>query len=380
MHIMLVTTSYPESHSGSEAAGGFVQEFASQLAHHARVTIVAATGGISSIATEGPLKVRRFAVLRWPLSLLNSLDPRDWWPIWATLRDGLLAVREVVKSDRPDYIFALWALPSGYWARQMSKSFGIPYGIWSLGSDIWSLGRIPILRSYLRKVLVDAERCYADGILLCRDVERICGAQCEFLPSARRLPVRELTDPASEPPYRLGFLGRWHHNKGVDLLLDALLKLDNEDWDLIEAVRICGGGPLEASIRSAVSALKVRGRPIEAEGYLDMAAATVMIRWSDYLILPSRIESIPVIFSDAVQLRRPLIATPVGDLPDLHRQHEFGILAEDATSVSIATAIHEGLQFSACQFRSGLDALARQFDVAVIAAQFARHVRERVAR
>ena len=374
MHILLVTTSYPESQSGSEAAGGFVEEFARQLANHARVTVVAAAGGGSSVCEEGRVQVRRFGVKRWPLSLLNPVNPLDWWPIWSTLRDGMHAVRGVVETDRPDYILALWALPSGYWASRMLQEFGVPYGIWALGSDIWSLGRVPVLRSYLRRVLADAEHRYADGLQLGSDVERIGGAACEFLPSARRLVAQRQRDLAGSPPYRLAFLGRWHPNKGVDLFLDALSLLSDDDWGRVSEVRIRGGGPLEAEVHQAVERLQSRGRPVDVGGFLDAEEAIELFSWTDYLVLPSRVESIPVIFSDAAQLRRPLIATPVGDLPRLFGQNEFGVLAQAATAEAIAAALREALDTPASQFSDQLEALARQFDIEVVAGEFAGRV------
>ncbi len=374
MHVLLVTTSYPESQSGSEAAGGFVEEFARQLAGHARVTVVAAAGGGSSVRDEGPLRVRRFGVSRWPLSLLSPVNPLDWWPTWSTLRDGMRAVREVVENDRPDYILALWALPSGHWARRMLQEFDVPYGIWALGSDIWSLGRIPILRSHLRRVLADAEHRYADGLQLGSDVERIGGASCDFLPSARRLSAQRQRDLAGLPPYRLAFLGRWHANKGIDLFLDALSQLTDDDWARVSDVRVRGGGPLEVEVLEAVERLQSHGRPVDVGGYLDAAEAIELLTWTDYLVLPSRVESIPVVFSDAAQLGRPLVATPVGDLPRLFEQNEFGVLAKAATAEAIAVALREALDTPPSRFAAQLDTVARQFDIEIVAQDFARRV------
>ena len=374
MHVLLVTTSYPESQSGSEAAGGFVAEFVRQLARHTRVTVVAAASGEYAVREEGDVKVHRFAVRRWPLSLLNPLNPADWLSVYRTLRDGLRKVSDVVESDRPDYILALWALPSGYWARCMLNRHGIPFGTWALGSDIWALGRVPLLRSYLRRVLVSAEHRYADGLQLCADVERLSGLTCDFMPSARRLCAPDLTEPSAAPPYRLVFLGRWHPNKGVDIFLEALTRLTQEDWSRISEVRIRGGGPLEAEVMRKVEQLQTLGRPVDLSGYVDAHGATELITWSDYMILPSRVESIPVIFSDAAQLRRPLIATPVGDLPRLHGQHEFGVLAEDATVDMFVKALETALRTPASSFQAQLDALSGQFDIAATAERFARRL------
>lgn len=377
MHVLIVTTSYPDSQVGSEAAGGFVEEFARQLTRHAKVTVVAAAASESSVRTEASLRVHRFAVPRWPLSLLKPFRPTDWWPILATLRNGLRTVRDVVDSDRPDYILALWALPSGYWARSMLKRFGIPYGVWALGSDIWGLGRVPLLRSYLARVLADAEHRYADGLLLGEEVQNICGLPCDFLPSARQLTSVKLTDPAGSAPYRLAFLGRWHSNKGVDLFLEALQNLSADDWTRISGVRIRGGGPLEPEVRRMAKQLNALGYPVDVGGYLDKAGAIELITWCDYLVLPSRVESIPVIFSDAAQLRRPLVATPVGDLPRLFERDQFGILAKEASACAIADALRTALTTSASRFRAQLDAVSAQFDIAVVAEQFARRLENR---
>ena len=374
MHVVLVTTSYPDSQSGSEAAGGFVADFAQQLARHVRVSVVAATAAAPSVRTEGSVETHRFSVRRWPLSLLRPYHPADWWPIVATLREGQKTLREVVETNRPDYILALWALPSGHWAKSMLRQFGIPYGIWALGSDIWSLGRVPILRSYLRAVLKGATHRYADGLQLGNDVQEISGLPCEFLPSARSLPKLEVANVAASPPYRIAFLGRWHPNKGVDIFLESLSILSPEDWARVAEVRIHGGGPLEAEVRGMAGELRALGHPVSVGGYLDTAEATELIAWSDYLMLPSRVESIPVVFSDAAQLGRPLVATPVGDLPRLFDQHEFGILAAGAEAGAFASALKRALDTPPSRFQSSLAAAAEEFDIAAIVARFAQQL------
>ena len=365
MHIALVTTSYPDEQSGSEAAGGFVADFAQALSKHARVSVVAATASASSVRDEGAVNVHRFMVRRWPLSLLRPYNPTDWWAIYATLRDGRQTLQDVVENDRPDYILALWALPSGYWARSMLKQYGIPYGVWALGSDIWELGRIPILRNFLRSTLNDADRCFADGLKLADDVTELSGKPCGFLPSSRLLANQDPPDVADAPPYRLAFLGRWHHNKGIDILMDALTLLSNEDWANLAEVRIHGGGPLSAEVYKVAHELRAIGRPVKVGGYLDKWHAAELIAWTDYMVIPSRIESIPVIFSDAAQLRRPMIATPVGDLPRLFNANGFGVLATDSTASTFASAIRQAMNVSANLFRPGLEATMTTFDLSV---------------
>ena len=374
MHVAVVTTSYPDTQSGSEAAGGFVADFAESLAQHVRVTVVAATAAATSNRVEKSVNVRRFSVRQWPLSLLKAYNPAHWYSIYKTLRDGARILQDIADSDRPDYILALWALPSGHWARQIHRTHEIPYGIWALGSDIWSLGRVPILRSYLGTVLEDAEQRFADGLQLASDVEDLSGLTCRFLPSARRLPVTSARPTADSAPYRLAYLGRWHPNKGIDLFLDALKLLPRDQFDRVSSIRVHGGGPLEADVRQRVKHLQQVGCPISLGGYLDKVGAVDLIEWSDYMVLPSRIESVPVLLSDAAQLQRPVIATPVGDLPELFERKEFGILAAAPEAQAIADALVEALRTPASQFQPQLAALTAELDIALAAKQFAQHL------
>ena len=369
MHVAIITTSYPDDVPGSEAAGSFVADFALQLAMQVQVTVIAAASAASQ-SRDGNLSVIRFAVPRSPLSLLRPFDPRDWSAIVRTICNGNRALETFVQDGSPDYLFALWTLPSGYWAASVGRQYNIPFGIWALGSDIWSLGRMPLLRGMLRRVLRAADRCFADGLELADDVEQLSGRTCQFLASTRKLPQPARVSKAETAPYKLAFLGRWHPNKGVDILLDALRQLSDEDWSRISLVRIFGGGPLQEEVHGAAAGLQEQNRAVEVGGYLDKQRAADLIAWADYLILPSRIESIPVIFSDAMQLRTPIVATPVGDLPRLQDKYHFGVLAKAASADDLANALREALLGNAAGFRSGLEAAAADFDIRDVATRF----------
>jgi glycosyltransferase involved in cell wall biosynthesis len=369
--IALITTSYPDKLRGAEAAGSFVEDFALELSNSVDVTVLAASID-NSVVRTGSLTVRRFAVPRLPLSQLKPQNPPDWPAVLKTLRAGRAALSQLIEDDRPDHILALWALPSGWWAESAGQ--GVPFSTWALGSDIWSLGRIPLVRQKLKSVLANAEHRFADGVRLCADVERLCGRSCTFLPSTRRLPATNDSTIANRPPYKLAFLGRWHPNKGVDLLMHALEALDDDDWNKIDEVRIFGGGPLAGQVRAAADALAAAARPVTVGDYLDKSEAAELIGWTDYVLLPSRIESIPVIFSDAIQLGTPLVATPVGDLPGLHERYEFGILADAASKASFAAAIRRAIRMDAAGFGGGIERARLDFDLETIAAQFLNEI------
>ena len=376
MRILLVSSSYARDGEGSAAAGVFVHDFAAALAESGVDTEILAPALDASFEQRGRLSIRRFKVPRLPLSLLNPLRPDHWLPIIRTLAAGRHAVRLSCREARPDHIFAFWVLPCGDWARDSARLHGIPYSTWALGSDIWALRKLPLVRSYLASVLRDAAHRFADGLKLGAEVSRICGMDCRFLPSSRAFGAPAQRVPASAPPYRLAFLGRWHPNKGPDLLLEALGRLTEADWARIEAVRICGGGPLEAEVMRGVETLRSRGCPVSTEGYLDHAAAYELFAWGDFVVIPSRVESIPVVFSDAMQVGRPIIANPVGDLAGIVRTYTCGIVADEASAVGLSNALQQALASGPQGFAAGVTKAAQAFDVRQSAAAYLATLRQ----
>ncbi len=377
-HIVIVTTSYPDGVPGSEAAGSFVEDFASEMSKHCAVTVVAP--GIQAVSkAHGNPRIVRFPVPKLPLSNLDILKPGDAYAIYETLRTGGKSLSAVLDNGNVDHIFALWVFPSGFWARSAGRKYHVPYSTWALGSDIWSLGRIPLVHHLLRKTLRDASLNYADGFGLCEAVRRLGSTDCSFLPSTRAFPADADHLPAEKPPYRLAFLGRWHTNKGADLLLRSLALLSDQDWARIAGVEIHGGGPLEDAVRTHVQTLRSAGRPIAVGGYLDKRAASRLIGTVDYLLLPSRIESIPVIFSDAMKSGTPVIATPAGDLPSLLARYRAGVLATSATSESYAASIREALETPASSFLPGIREARTAFNLGAIVERLLVDIRKGTA-
>ncbi|MBT3422848.1 MAG: glycosyltransferase [Bacteroidetes bacterium] len=370
-HITIISTSFPDASlkKGQEAAGTFVYDFVYELSQHAKVTIIA-PGSQSKSQEIDKLKIQYFSVPSLPLSLLKPTNPTHWFNIIKTLKAGQNMVNKIVVQEKPDHIFALWALPSGYWAKKAGEKYNTPYSSWALGSDIWSLGKIPIVRSVLKSVLRGCKHRFADGYILANNVAKISERDCTFLPSSRKLPVRTVKKLATHPPYKLAFLGRWHSHKGVDLLLESLTYLEKEDWVKISEIQICGGGPLEELVHEEVEKLQNKGLPLTLRGYLNREEATELLLWADYLLLPSRIESIPVIFSDAMQANCPLISTPIGDLPRLLAEEKVGLLAGKITSQAYAGAIKKALKQKPINYDAGLANMRQNFSVEVAVRQF----------
>ena len=57
---------------------------------------------------------------------------------------------------------------------------GTQFSVWCLGSDIWTYGKLPILRYAVRRILRYGRVIFADGIQLAREAEALSGKRCLF--------------------------------------------------------------------------------------------------------------------------------------------------------------------------------------------------------
>jgi glycosyltransferase involved in cell wall biosynthesis len=255
----------------------------------------------------------------------------------------------------------MWAVPAGLVAMRALWRVGVPYDVWCLGSDIWRYGRQPATRWLVRRVLVRAANTFADGYGLAAEVTALAHRPCGFLPSARLLP-ENVTAAAAAVPGRanLLYIGRWHPNKGADLLPAMMRELKTLGVDA--HLHVFGGGILEADLRRAVAQAGVVEH-VSLYGYADAQTAVAWLRACDALIIPSRIESVPVILADAVQSGIPVVAADVGDMGMLVRRHKIGRAVAPESPRALAAGVQAVLAAPRAAFAGGLREAAAVFNV-----------------
>jgi glycosyltransferase involved in cell wall biosynthesis len=271
-----------------------------------------------------------------PLVDFSLRSPGDLRLIVSLLRSGERALKALLEEGRIESVLALWALPAGYFAWRACPP-RIPYSVWALGSDIHTWARRPVVGSLVRRVLRDAQHRFADGIELGAEVTRICGRDCDFLPTTRRLPT-----PAPLPkPIGLGvnflFVGRLEAVKGADVMIDAMLELIQSGSDA--RLVLCGTGSMERTMKAQVEAAGAADRIAFMSSQPGAIVAGYMTA-CDCLVVPSRNESIPIVFSEALQAGLPMLVTDVGDMGELARRHGLAapIPAADAAALAAAMA------------------------------------------
>ena len=374
MNIQIITSSYPAFPGDPNGTAGlFVRDFALALMDLGHKVIVQPAGKESEYIEPTGIIV---APTPWEggnqeLGSMNLRKPKNWRIITRFLVAGYKRTLEINSQFSIDLTLCMWVVPSGIFGRLGQLRQGIPYDVWALGSDIWKIRNIPVLGpKILRHLLRNADHVFADGMQLCSDVERIGDVKCRFLPSSRRLPPPDKNAPHLLPRGKIHFLytGRYHPNKGPDLLLEAFGLLPPEIKNILQ-LHMFGFGPLEPQLKDLIRDLAISdcvslGGPLDAQGFSNH------LLQSSYLVIPSRIESIPVVFSDALQMGVPVIATPVGDLPLLVNRFRCGLVAQDTSASALSKVLQEATALKKDSFSKGITQASQQFDIVAAAKNF----------
>jgi len=363
MRLCIATSSYP-SQTENSFAGVFARDFAKELVQRGNeVSVFTQDTGNPSLQDDG-IEVITFP---WPgkvtpLSSLKPYHPLDVLKILLLLQRGKKQLIQHCLQKKVDLVLALWTLPAGHWGMEVQRHFGVPLAVWSLGSDIWIYGRLPIFKLWVRKILNQCTYCFADGFSLAEEVSGLSGRSCSFLPTTRILPKKGLPKLPFDP-HRIHylFIGRYHKNKGPDLLLEAIHLIDLEILSKIQ-FHFFGAGPLEKDLRKRVFQYGLKEN-VTIQGPVDQTMMAALLQQCHSLILPSRIESIPVILSDALQLDCNLIVTDVGDMGPLVRSYQAGMVVDKESPEKLKEAILEQLKRGKDEFREGRRKLYTLFDL-----------------
>ena len=324
MNICIITSSFP-SRIDDTVQAPFLFDFIRELRKRGHQIFVFTQDrqGEKEEFLEG-VKVNWFPWFKSkkPLVQLNPFSPLDLFRILNLFYHGKIGLPPFIRENKIDICLALWVLPSGYFANQAFRKTKIPYSIWSLGTDIYRYGRNPFLFPMMRRIIREAKGVFADGFDLSRKVEERFGRRCFFLATTRTIekmgPKKPEKPKSPETPYRFLFVGRIEKVKGIDLLLESMAYLKREALNV--HLTVVGRGGMEEWAKGFIKE-KDLGEHVSWMGHVSDQTLASLYESSDCVVIPSRSESIPLVFSEALRFNKELIVTDVGDMGALGRPY-----------------------------------------------------------
>jgi glycosyltransferase involved in cell wall biosynthesis len=313
MRIGILTHNFPRGNNDRQNAGAFVNDIARELA---------LTNGVSVFTQDenrksdqiGGVKVCYFSGDRdQKLGDLKPWKPADFFSLCLYFINGFRNLKTFLKTNKVEVNVAMWAFPSGVFAYLAKIFYKVPYVVWCLGSDIYVYSRYPVVGALIKRVLNSAAVLLADSPDLASRVTDISGQKCLFLPSASNIefPDFPIETPKS-PKIKLLMVARMEKIKGPDILLGAVMKLGSLVGNY--EIHFVGSGSLLKDLQERTYQAGLK-RVVFFHGNVNSAKEIgALMRRSDWLIIPSRSDSIPLVFSEAMKCRLPVV---VADLPDL---------------------------------------------------------------
>ncbi len=155
-------------------------------------------------------------------------------------------------------------------------------------------------------------------------------------------PARYPDDPERAAPsdvdFRVCFVGRLDHVKGVSLLIDAVAEL--KEAGLRVGADLVGDGPDRTRLERSVAQSGL-SEQITFHGALSQQEVAEILTQVQAFVLPSFAEGVPVVLMEAQAASLPVIASQVGGITELVSHRETGLVIAPGHMDQLVEAIRE---------------------------------------
>lgn len=166
--------------------------------------------------------------------------------------------------------------------------------------------------------------------------EKILVAPRHFLDFKGLTMTRKLSERAN----LVGFIGRLYEERGVLKFAEAIPKILKERENV--TFLIGGDGPLRNSIEKYRDEHRLTDK-VRVTGWIPREKLSTYLNEIKLLVLPSSTEGLPNIMLEAMACGTPVLATPVGGIPDIIQDGHTGFLMKDNSPQCIAENVARAL-------------------------------------
>ena len=284
-----------------------------------------------------------------------------WVKIFTALKAWVRVAVLLRKLDAP-LVHVQTASHASFWRKAvvclMARAAGRPYIVHLHGGGFsrfyeHECGRIG--RSLIRSTLAHAALVIALSEEWRERLLKICpAARVEVLHNGVRIPDSDRSEPPGDRNPTLLFLGHLLPDKGIYELVKAFAQIAER----FPGARLVLGGVGQAdAVRELAGQLGVSDR-VELPGWLGPESKSAALAASTIFLLPSYHEGMPMALLEAMSWGVPVIATPVGGIPQIVKQEINGLLIPPADVAALTKAIERLLQDSTLRVRLGSAARA----------------------
>ncbi|MGD8777268.1 MAG: glycosyltransferase family 4 protein [Syntrophobacterales bacterium] len=338
IRLLLINYEYPPLGGG---AGNATAHLAREFTLLGAEVMVLTSGfrGLPAKETSNGFAVKRIPTIRRRLDRCTPVEMLTFM-----ISASLTALR-LTRSWRPDVTIAFFGIPCGPVAYTLKAIYGVPYIVSLRGGDVpgfqpYDLALYHRLMKPAICFLWRQATCVVANSQGLRDLAQSSepDVTIHVIPNGvdpERF--RPEGSPNRNGPVRLLYVGRLTYQKGVDVLIQALNKLDSEIEFEVELV---GDGNARRPLERMAREFDLVDR-LHFTGWLDRTEIPQRYQQADIFVLPSRDEGMANVILEAMASGLPVIATKIPGNAELVRHGENGLLVMPDDSEQLADALSE---------------------------------------
>jgi len=292
MRVLLITNDYPPRPGG-------IQQYLSNLVRNSSAVFRVLAPSHPQAVEENQL-ARSDSAFMWPTPGI-----RDW-------------IGAEIAAFRPDLLLFGAPYPLAQLGRSLGSRFGIPYVVIAHGAEVTLAGRLPAVRSVLKKTFGGAEMVLTVSRYTAHRVRRLGASNTQVLGAGVDLDTFHPSDASSNQVPVVGCISRMVPRKGHLRVLTAAERINSSGLPV--EVLLAGQGRLEGRIRNRASR---SGLPVQVVADPTWEELPDLYRRCDVFVMPARsryfgleIEGLGIVYLEAAATGIPVIAGSSGGAPE----------------------------------------------------------------
>lgn len=337
MNIAIFTHNYPRTSNDRKDAGTLIYDFAKILSKKHKIFILCPDFG-GKKENYKDIKVKWFDYgSSKKFGNYSYFNPIDLFKLAKLFIIGCIEAEKLVKKEKIDYILCSWAIPSGIFAWYTKIKLKTKYGIWYLGSDLNIYAKMPVMSLVMKIISQGADNLFANSNWLRKLASSLYRKECTFTPTSTTINKDEAEKiKISKKKTNILFVARLEKVKGPDILMEAFRLVSKKTKNF--KLRIIGNGAMEEDLKKFVK-LNNLSENIEFLGNPGWYINAGYMKASDFLMVTSRHESLPLVMIEAANFNLPVISSDVGDSRDVMNKYLIGEIAMNNDPISMSKKI-----------------------------------------
>jgi glycosyltransferase involved in cell wall biosynthesis len=336
--LLLINYEYPPLGGG---AGNATAHLAREFTFLGAEVMVLTSGfrGLPRQETSAGFSVKRIPTIRRHIDRCIPVEMLTF------MMSASLAGLRLTRNWRPDFTIAFFGIPCGPVAHTLKTIYGIPYILSLRGGDVpgfqpYDLALYhrlmkPAIRFLWRQADCVVANSRGLSLLAHRTVPDLT---IHIVPNG--VDVQKFRPAGSldrNGPVRLLYVGRLTYQKGVDVFIQALNRLDSKIQFQVEIV---GDGNARPPLERMVQRFGLVDR-LHFTGWLNRAEIPQRYQQADIFVLPSRDEGMANVILEAMASGLPVIATSIAGNRELVQHGKNGLLVRPDDPEQLADALLE---------------------------------------